>query len=699
MLLSVHGLIRGDDLELGRDADTGGQTKYVVELARALGQDPRVGRVDLVTRRVLDRNLSGDYARTEEVLDEKVRIIRIKAGPVKYVAKEGLWTHLDAMVDNLLGFLRSEGRVPDLVHGHYADAGYVAARLAGLLDVPMAFTGHSLGRVKLERLRAGGATEEQIERRYKIHRRIEAEESALDAATFVVASTHQEVTEQYSTYDHYNPKRMSVIPPGVDLERFSPPVRNQPPAPIELEINRFLAVPEKPIVLALSRPDPRKNIPRLIEAFGSHERLRAMANLVLIAGNREQISSLDRGARETWWKVLELIDNFDLYGSVAYPKRHASNEVPDVYRLATRRRGVFVNAALTEPFGLTLLEAAASGVPVVATYDGGPQDILENCKNGALVDPLDVEALGKALVEALEDRTVWRKRSRAGLRGVERHYSWRAHVDSYIRTARGVTKRKRLPKGLHRARGRILTANRLLVCDIDGTLVGRQEPLRKLLQRLERAGPEVAFGVATGRSIELTRQVLKEHGVRPPDFAITSVGSAIYYGAGEFPDRGWQQHISHRWRPEAMRKVALGFDELELQGPEGQDTYKVSFRVRDADRFDPKALQAALRQERLAVRTIYSHGAYLDLLPLRASHGLAIRYLCMRLGIPVDMVLVAGDSGNDEEMLRGNTLGVVVGNYDKELEPLRKEERIYFAKGSYARGILEGIDYYGFLPT
>ena len=49
VLISVHGLIRGSNLELGRDADTGGQTKYVVELAKALAKQPNVGRVDLVT--------------------------------------------------------------------------------------------------------------------------------------------------------------------------------------------------------------------------------------------------------------------------------------------------------------------------------------------------------------------------------------------------------------------------------------------------------------------------------------------------------------------------------------------------------------------------------------------------------------------------------------------------------------------------
>ena len=55
-LYSIHGLIRGNNLELGRDADTGGQTKYVLELAQTLSEDPRVERVDLVTRQIKDKN-------------------------------------------------------------------------------------------------------------------------------------------------------------------------------------------------------------------------------------------------------------------------------------------------------------------------------------------------------------------------------------------------------------------------------------------------------------------------------------------------------------------------------------------------------------------------------------------------------------------------------------------------------------------
>ncbi|MGR9100909.1 MAG: HAD family hydrolase, partial [Gammaproteobacteria bacterium] len=95
-LLSIHGLIRGHNLELGRDADTGGQTLYVLELAQALDRHPGVARVDLITRRVVDDSVSSDYANPIEKLSESLRIVRINAGPDEYIPKEQLWDHLDS---------------------------------------------------------------------------------------------------------------------------------------------------------------------------------------------------------------------------------------------------------------------------------------------------------------------------------------------------------------------------------------------------------------------------------------------------------------------------------------------------------------------------------------------------------------------------------------------------------------------------
>ena len=129
---------------------------------------------------------------------------------------------------------------------------------------------------------------------------------------------------------------------------------------------------------------------------------------------------------------MGLIDLYDLYGKVAYPKHHTSQQVAQIYRLAAASGGVFVNPALTEPFGLTLIEAAASGLPVVATEDGGPIDIVGNCENGILVNPLDTEQIAAAILQILSNWEDWQQRSVNGLRGVRESYSWKAHAKSYL---------------------------------------------------------------------------------------------------------------------------------------------------------------------------------------------------------------------------------------------------------------------------
>ncbi|MEJ2530106.1 MAG: glycosyltransferase, partial [Gammaproteobacteria bacterium] len=212
VLLSIHGLIRGENLELGRDADTGGQTIYVVELARALGQHPDVARVDLVTRLIDDSNVDPDYAKPQEALSPKAQIIRIRCGEDGYLPKEELWDCLDSFSDNLLGFLNEQGEKPDIIHSHYADAGYVGVSLVNQLGIPLVHTGHSLGRSKRRRLLAGGMKGSEIESRYNMKRRINAEESTLGVADYVITSTHQEVEDQYGLYDYYQPEQMRVVP-------------------------------------------------------------------------------------------------------------------------------------------------------------------------------------------------------------------------------------------------------------------------------------------------------------------------------------------------------------------------------------------------------------------------------------------------------------------------------------------------------
>ena len=441
VLLSIHGLIRWHDLELGRDSDTGGQTLYVVEFAQALARQVGVGQVDLITQRVVDEKISEDYGEPIETFSENLRIVRIDAGPEAYLAKEELWDHLDFFTDNLSEFFRENDCVPEVIHSHYADAGYVASRIASLLGIPQIHTGHSLGRVKRSRLLASGLKAHDIESLFNMSRRIEAEELSLATAERVITSTRQEIAEQYELYDHYQPDQMRVIPPGVDLIQFTPATGEELQKPLFSELTKHLKNPDKPIVLAISRPDSRKNISALVEAFGTSELLQRLANLVIIAGNRDDIDELEDGAQEVFHELFVTIDRYDLYGKVTLPKHHRRDQVPMIYRIAAASGGVFVNPALTEPFGLTLIEAAASGLPIVATEDGGPQDIIGNCNNGFLIDPLEPETISGALIKLLGEKRLWQKCSFEGLSSVKEHYSWDAHAKRYMKIVKPIAAR------------------------------------------------------------------------------------------------------------------------------------------------------------------------------------------------------------------------------------------------------------------
>lgn len=696
--LSIHGLVRGFDMELGRDSDTGGQVKYVVELARALGKRPEIARVDLITRSVFDSKVDASYGKTIEKIGEKANIVRVPFGPKRYLRKEVLWPYLDEFTDRALQYFRRLRMIPDIIHGHYADAGLAGAKLAQHLGIPFVFTGHSLGKVKMAKLLANGRSNDFIESRYNMSTRIEAEETSLGNASLVVTSTSQERGEQYKEYDNYHPKIMRIIPPGVDLERFFACKRGQKRPAIADELNRFLRKPSRPMVLALSRPDERKNINTLIRAFGADEELRNMANLVIVAGNRQDIRDMDSGSKKVLTRILLDVDKFDLYGTAAYPKTHKADDVPELYRLAAGTRGVFVNPALTEPFGLTLIEAAASGLPLVATDDGGPRDIIGNCKNGVLVDPLDQEKMARAILDYIRDRDKWKKASLSGIKGAKAYYSWDTHAKSYIRELSAVIapKARKGPR-VSVIKSKLPVSEKVIVTDIDNTLIGDNKSLEKLFKYLARFEDSLVFGVATGRTLESTMKILAEKNIPMPEILITSVGSEIYYGPNILRDHGWSTHINYRWKPERIREIMKSVSGVELQADENQRQFKLSYNFFRGSFDGIRKVRKLMRRNDLHAKVIRSHGRFLDFLPLRASKGLAIRHVCMKWGVDFNNVLVAGDSGNDREMLLGNTLSVVVGNYSPELKTLPETPTIYFASDRYAAGIIEGIKYYHFL--
>ena len=695
-LLSIHGLIRWQNLELGRDADTGGQTLYVVELAQALAKQPGIGNVDLITQRAVDENISPDYARPIERFTDNLRIVRIDAGPEEYLGKEELWDHLDFFTDNLADFFRNNNSTPDIIHSHYADAGYVGSRLASLLGIPQVHTGHSLGRVKRSRLLASGLKAQEIETRFKMSRRIEAEELALATAERVITSTRQEITEQYEIYDHYQPDQMRVVPPGTDLNQFTPATGRELSTPLFKELTNNLKSPEKPIVLALSRPDRRKNITALVDAFGLSTRLRELANLIIIAGNRDDIDDLEDGAQEVFHELLVAIDRYDLYGKVSLPKHHRRDQVPMIYRIAAASCGVFVNPALTEPFGLTLIEAAACGLPIVATEDGGPQDIISNCNNGFLIDPLEPETIADALLKLLEDRELWQKYSKEGLRGVKSNYSWNAHARRYFKIIKPIAERSELLLRIPVKQRAGLYRDRAIVSDLDHNLIGKKQSLQKLAELLRQNRTSSHLIIATGRRLDSALKLMKKHKIPEPDVLITSSGSEIYHAPKLAVDTAWTKHIDHQWSPRKIRSLLTDTPGLKIQPNIEQSSFKLSYYI-DPGKVDIEAIKQLLHNEELSFFIQTAFGQFLDILPLRASKGMALRYVVEQLGIPLESVFVAGGSGADEDMMRGNTLAAVVANrHHEELSQLDDIERIYFSSRPNAGGILEALEYYDF---
>lgn len=692
--LSIHGLIRGDDLELGRDPDTGGQCLYVLELVKALSKDKRIKRVSLLTRKVMDGKLSDDYAQSREVINKVADIIRIEAGPRRYVRKEVLWRHLDAFIDGTLTYLRREKRVPDVIHAHYADAGYVGRQIAAVLGCPFVFTGHSLGRVKRERLLEGGVDSEEMERHYNLAARIEAEELSLDAASMVCTSTRQEVEEQYALYDQHSESRMRVIPPGVNLSRFDGEGCPGIAKSVNDKFGRFLKDPSKPTVLTIARADERKNLIGLVRAFAGNEWLREHANLIVIGGNREKLETLSSGARKVWMDLLKTFDDQDLYGIVAYPKRHESLEVAGFYRWAADRKGVFVNPAFTEPFGLTLLEAAAAGLPLVATHDGGPRDIIANCKNGTLVDPMDEEAMGRAIEEILSDPSKQKDLSETGYREVRNHYAWSAHVEHYLDELFKILPPK-IPKQRSSKRATIVKKDRWIVMDLLPRIEDQpQELIEKWQDLFEDEG--MGFGIATGLSFDEAWKVIERCNMPKPTFVISGLGTEIRYGESGVPDESWQLQIDTRWNREGVVKAFSEVRGLELQDELYQHTYKVSYFMDSKQASSRLSLQRILREKGISAKVIVTAKTYVDVIPIRSGKDVALRYLENRWGINPERIFYFGTYGNDIAAVRGRNLSALAGDADRVLKQLHSRPRLYHAEQPGLAGLFEGLDHYGF---
>lgn len=204
--------IRGSRTPLGAP-DTGGQVVFVLELSRKLAQ---LGyRVDIWTRRF-------EKQRQIEVVDEDVRIIRMNCGGPEFIPKEYLYKKLPEWGENALRFIKNKGLEYEFINSHYWDAGLAGQHLANVLDVPHIHTPHSLGYWKKHQMEQDSdKSAEEMEKQYNFSRRIHHEETLYRECDMVIATSPPQVDLLKEYYD-VPAKRITMIPPGYDDNRFFP---------------------------------------------------------------------------------------------------------------------------------------------------------------------------------------------------------------------------------------------------------------------------------------------------------------------------------------------------------------------------------------------------------------------------------------------------------------------------------------------
>jgi sucrose-phosphate synthase len=415
--------------------DFGGQLVYVKEVALALG---RLGvAVDILTRRIDDPDWPGFSEPVDDfgVLTDSVRIVRVPFGGPRFLPKESLWPHLEEFADGIQSFY--SGSMPDYATAHYADAGYACVLLRRRSGPRFTFTGHSLGAQKLDKLGVTRDNWPAMQKRYRFSERIAAERLSMASADTIITSTDSERRQQYAhrlyrgAADPGDSERFRVIPPGINARIFNTDSSNDDPAAyraIEARIDH----PDQPHVVVSSRLDAKKNIAAVIEAFAGSSALSDRARLALFVRGLDdpwsQLHRLRSEERAVLRPILERIDAAGLQQRVTFLNAGSQRELATAYRLFARAGSVFALPSLFEPFGLAPIEAAACGLAIAATANGGPSEIFADGA-GLLFDPERPGDIAAKLLTALDRHEQLVSRA---TRRVRERYTWEKTAERYL---------------------------------------------------------------------------------------------------------------------------------------------------------------------------------------------------------------------------------------------------------------------------
>lgn len=371
---------------------SGGMNVYVRELSAQLA---RLGHeVDIFTR---------GMEFNSQAIAEGARLITVPVGPQRELDIWELSTFIAAFSEAVQRFALTEALSYHLVHAHYWMSGLAGIRLKAAWGVPMVLMFHTLGLVK-NRIATLGERES--------HERIRGERVAMAAADQVVAATPAERADLQWLYELHS-DRVTVIPPGVDLQRFKPKSK--------AAARRVLNFPQdEPRILFVGRIEALKGIDTLIRAaqrlLNSEILGSRPLHVQIVGGDRSEeleIMGTEMARLRGLARELGVQDHVEFLGS----RRQA--ELPDYYGAAD----VVVMPSYSESFGMVALEAMACGRPVIASRVGGLAYLVKDGNTGFHVQEGDPAELESRLAALLSNPQLLETMGRAARQEAEK-YSW-----------------------------------------------------------------------------------------------------------------------------------------------------------------------------------------------------------------------------------------------------------------------------------
>lgn len=361
--------------------DSGGMNVYVREIVSSLSQ----AGLECTTYTRADR-----AGLPREVwVEPNHRVVYIEAGP-HHLPKEALSDIVDEFTERVLDDLAASGGA-DVVHANYWLSGVVAHRIKHELDIPFVSTFHTLARVKAE----GGDPEPGWRDR--------AEAELINCADAICVSCVEE--EQQFRRLYGDPQgQIEIVAPGVEHAFFAPGDQGGARAALDLPL-------DAPVILFVGRIQPLKGPDVAIRAL--HALGRSDALLLIVGG-----ASGSDGDTETE-RAHQLVDELGLHDQVRFVAPQPHHILSTYYRSAD----VVVVPSRSESFGLVALEAAACGIPVVASAVGGLLSLVDDGETGFLVPDRDPTRFAKAIGQILDEPLLAESMSKASAARAAR-YTW-----------------------------------------------------------------------------------------------------------------------------------------------------------------------------------------------------------------------------------------------------------------------------------